>query len=392
MLPDADTRVPTWDVLGPLLIATAAEGLAWGWLLGVETAGWYANPGVLVGVHTLTIGVVVMAMVGAGWQLVPVVTAVPWGRFYPARWVNGGLLIAFPGLLWGFGHPGTMMGAAVLAVGALLVRSAAIILALRQGARLAVRLWLVMAELCLWAGLGVGLMLWLARSGHGVGLDTWTWLHRHVALLLGGWVGGWIVGLGSLLLPMFAVSREPSPVVLGVAGLCWFTGIFVGSWPLWIVGVVLGPGALLLSLARGLRLGAPMVQAGLGVLGLVSAAALLRWGPPDQAVRVALALGVLPLIHGVAQRIVPFFLWTSYLAPFAPRAPAASGLLPVRYVPVQAGLSLVGGLTWVLGWEPVGALLLLLGALAQGALLLSAAWAALRARNALLALPGMGIK
>lgn len=390
-----DTRVPAGHVLLPLLVAGAGEGVGWGLLATVPAGtGWFGDPRLLAGVHALTLGAVGLSLVGAGWQLVPVVTVRPWGRFYPARLVNGLLVLALPFLLLGFGRPGTAVVAVVPALLALGVRFLAVVWALRRGERPVHRAWLLLAELAAAAGLGYGLLLWLARSGTAAGIDPWSGVHRHAALLLGGWVGGWIVGVGALLLPMFAIAREPSPALLGVAAAAWFGGLGLGWAPLWALGAGLAAVLLLGTLLTGAKRGAPLLQAGVGIGGLLVAGGLVVAGRTEPAVAVALVLGVLPLVRGVAQRIVPFLAWTAWLAHAPARAPAAGTLLPARGAAIQAGLSLFGGLGWVLARAGVPALaapsaaLLLAGALLHLGLLVTAVARASRARLALDALPG----
>lgn len=390
-----DTRVPAGHVLVPLLVAAACEAVAWGLLATAPAgSGWFGDPRLLAGVHALTVGVVALSLVGAGWQLVPVVTVRPWGRFYPAPLVNGLLVLALPFLLVGFWRPGTAVLAALPVLLALGLRLLAVVGALRHGERPVHRAWLLLAEHAAAVGLTYGVLLWLARSGTAMGIDPWSGVHRHAALLLGGWVGGWIVGVGALLLPMFAVAREPSPVLLGVAGAAWFGGLALGWAPLWAAGAGVAALLLLGTLLTGAKRGAPLLQAGVGTGGLLVAGGLVAAGRAEAAVTVALVLGVLPLVRGVAQRIVPFLAWTAWLAHAPSWAPAAGALLPARGAAIQAGLSLLGGLGWALARASIPALaapaaaLLLAGALLHLGLLGVALARASRARLALDALPG----
>lgn len=398
MAPDDGTLVPAGRVLGPLAVAAGAEAVAWAWLLraGTLAPGWYGRPDLLVGVHLLTVGVVALAIVGAAWQLVPVVTARPGARL-PGVAVLGALALAFPGFLHGLHSPGGVVGtaSAALLVLALAVRAAAILAALARGARPAARAWLAAAELSLGVGLFLAAELWLARSGLLTGVDAWTVLPRHAAWMLAGWVGGWIVGVGSVLLPMFAVSREPRPALLTLAGALWYGGLVTGSAAVWSAGAASALGLLLWSVATGLKRSLPMAQAGLGLVGLLAALGLAPFAPGELTFTIALVLGVLPLVRGVTQRILPFLLWTHLFADRPDRAPAPEALVPRRLPMAQVLLSTLGALGVAAGrlalpdLARLGAGLALAGALCHLAILTHAArvaWAGWQRRHTL---PGL---
>lgn len=392
---DGDTRVPAGHVAVPLVAAAVFELVAWSLFAGVSPqAGWFGHPRLLAAVHALTLGVVALSIVGVGWQLVPVVVARPWGWFYPARVVNLLLVASLPFLLLGFDRPGVAVAAAVPVLAAFGVRALAVGWALRRGPRWVHRAWLLVAELTALVGLACAAGLWFSRSGAELGVDPWAGVHRHAVLLVGGWVGGWMAGVGSLLLPMFAVAREPPAGLLALAGVAWFAGLALGEPMVWALGAGGVGVALGVALATGASAGAPLRQGGAGLLGLLVAVGLLLAGREEGAITVGLVLGLLPLTRGVAQRIVPFLAWTAWLSHAASRAPAARTLLPARGAAVQAVLSTLGGLGFVLGrsgYPPLylpGLVLLAGGALLHLGVLLVALSRAARARLALQALPG----
>lgn len=397
MGPDDDTRVPPGHVLPLLLLGAAVEPVAWALLVGHAPAGpgWFGDGRLLAAVHLLTVGVVAASMLGAGWQLVPVVTTRRPRGFGLAPLVNALFVLALPPLAWGFVHPGQAVTGGWLLLAALAVRAVLVLAALARGQRPATRLWLAAGELCLIAGASLGGLLWASRAGVVGGVDPWATLHRHAALLLGGWVGGWVVGLGSLLVPMFAVAREPRPALLVLAAVPWFAGIVLGLPVLWAVGALIAVATLLGALAGGFKAGAPLLQVGGGLVGgLVGAGALLL-GEEDLAVAAALVLGILPVVRGMAQRIVPFFLWTAWLSHAPARAPAAGTLLPARAAAVQAALSGVGAVLLLVsrrvlpGAGEVAVGLLLAGSLLHLGLLLLTLLRARRARAHLDAIPGL---
>lgn len=347
----ARTLVPL-SLVAPLAgVAIAGELLFWGLALGTDAldAGWYGRGSLLAAVHTLTLGTLAAAIVGIGWQVTTVIVASGWSpraqRTIP--WVNRAFLLGAAGTVIAIPSPGILGSiAATVAIGALLVRSALVLGMLvrdgvvrggaaQGGGRPEARAWIATAEACLWVGLALAGALWAGRAGHPVFDNPLGILRLHVALLLGGWVGGWIVAAGSLLLPMFAVAREPPAWLSRAVLVGWIAGLLSGVGPLLAVAA-LGIGVLLgVPLLRGVRAGPALRQALLGCVGI--AAAPLA-GTPDAIVAIALLLGVLPILRGVAQRILPFLLWNHAFS----RTPAPPGLLPRRGAAVQLGLSVAG--------------------------------------------------
>lgn len=377
MAAEQHTLVPPGPVLIPLGCAALAEGVAWALALAPGTLGpgWYGRTSLLVVVHTLTLGVVAASILGAGWQLIPVITARPWRP--PAGALTALFLAGLPLLLAGLafpGLPGTIGGVLVLL--ALLGRSLLVLGALLSArGRPVARAWLVGAELCLWLGLGVAAALWAGRIGHPVFQDPLRAVAWHAALLLGGWVGGSIIGYGSVLLPMFFVAPEPAPAVLAVGGALWFGGIAAGSTSAWSLGALLVAATLARALWRGLR--RAFGQAAFGLAGLALLPALLAWLRTDaraaeMVFAAALTLFVLPILRGMAQKIAPYLIW-AHMNPGLPVPPAPP---LARW---QAWISAAGAVLLVASRAPlgdpvaaaqpaaasVGAGLLLLGAIAQ---------------------------
>lgn len=368
MGPDLRTLVPPAPVLIPVAMAALLEPLAWVVSLSPTALdpGWYGRPSLLLAVHALTVGAAATAILGAGWQLVPVITARPWRP--PAGIVTGVFLCGLPLLaagLWAPGPVGTA-GATLVIVG-LLARSVLVIWALaRAKGRVVTRAWLLGAELCLWAGLGVAASLWAGRLGHPVFADPVAAVALHVALLLGGWVGGSIVGFGSVLLPMFAVAAEPSAVILGVAGCLWFGGALTGNPWVGAAGALLVALAIGRTLLGGLR--AKLAQPLFALAGLAGTAVMLPFAPGDVIVAGALTLFTLPMLRGLGQKIAPYLVWAR-LSTGAPIPPAP------RFAAIQPWLSGAGGVALVVGrllgspLAQAGAVLLLAGSLVHIAVL-----------------------
>lgn len=404
MRPDGDTLVPGGLVAWPAAAALVAEGVAWCLLLGGVPSAWYGLPHVLAAIHLLVLGALGVSVVAYGWQLVPVVTAqAPPGWWSPlARAVNGGLVVGVATLCAGMALLPSWLavaGGALVAL-SLVVRSAAVTAVLiRASGRVAQRLWLIAAELCLLAGLGLGALLLSGRMGAPVLESPLPGISWHASVLLLGWIGGWVAGVGSILLPMFAVAPPPRSWALGAAGLAWYAGLALGAPWIWAAGAVLLLGGFGHSLAR--RVGAPSAGvwvAGLGLSGLLVVAALALRSMGAAAVVAIIALVALPVLRGVSLRIGPFLVWAHQLAGFGARAPAVASLVP-GWAPWVAGpAALVAGALVVLGVAldarlatVVGAGIAVVGVLTQAGVLGGAWVRAVRARARLDAIPGMEV-
>ncbi len=403
--PPAATLVPLGLVALPMGVGLLAE-LA-GWLVVAAGAplhaGWYGWPALLLGVHLVVIGGLLLPVLGAGWQLTPVVTATPlppWALAV-ARGAGPAVVLGASCLWIGLAGP-TLLGAvgAALVIAGLVARSltVAALLARARG-RVGVRAWLLGAEAASWVGLGYAAALYAGTLGHPVLADPVAGIGRHVALLAVGWIGGWEIGLAGLLLPMFALGREPPPGLLLVAGLLWFGGLAAAAPALWAAGAALAVVLLLRSLlgaARGLvHAGPGLVQASGALVGLsaVAVGAVSGAVAPHVLVAAAFVLWLLPLQHGVAARVVPFLLWARVLAGRSSAAPTS--LVDARVAWAQAAAGVVGGLLLVGGLavavEPLaraGAALLALGAALHLATVAGAGRNVFRAWRAAVALPG----
>ena len=95
----------------------AALGVAW---LGPELAGHYYHPRLLALTHTVTLGWITLAIMGASYQLIPIVLERPIWSERLARWQLAILAVAVTGMVAHF-HLGTWPGlaaaAGLLAVG-----------------------------------------------------------------------------------------------------------------------------------------------------------------------------------------------------------------------------------------------------------------------------------
>jgi hypothetical protein len=367
MMPAPGRGVSPMLPLSYLMTALAAfvlAALAVPWL-APELAGHYYQPRVLALTHTMTLGWITLTIMGASYQIVPIVLGRPIWSERLARWQLaltaagiGGLVGHFfigqwPGLLWA-------AGLVTLGVGLHVVNA---VLSVRGLAS-----WTFTARLVALAHVGLGLT---ALFGTLLGVDKvvrilpgslFPNLHAHVHLALLGWVLPMVIGVAARVYPMFLLAREPA----GWPGRVQLWGLGVGV-PAVVLGilasrVLLAAGALAVAAAvlahvawvhdmvRGRR--RPALDWGLrfvltGALALVPATALgvalaldVLAGPRVALAYAALALGgwASLTISGMLLKIVPFLVWYRAYGPRVGREPVPS--LPQLGWPAGEGVAL----------------------------------------------------
>ena len=367
MMPAPGRGVSPMLPLSYLMTALAAfvlAALAVPWL-APELAGHYYQPRVLALTHTMTLGWITLTIMGASYQIVPIVLGRPIWSERLARWQLaltaagiGGLVGHFfigqwPGLLWA-------AGLVTLGVGLHMVNA---VLSVRGLAS-----WTFTARLVALAHVGLGLT---ALFGTLLGVDKvvrilpgslFPNLHAHVHLALLGWVLPMVIGVAARVYPMFLLAREPA----GWPGRVQLWGLGVGV-PAVVLGilasrVLLAAGALAVAAAvlahvawvhdmvRGRR--RPALDWGLrfvltGALALVPATALgvalaldVLAGPRVALAYAALALGgwASLTISGMLLKIVPFLVWYRAYGPRVGREPVPS--LPQLGWPAGEGVAL----------------------------------------------------
>jgi hypothetical protein len=381
-----------------LVAATVAFALATGavpWLAR-ELAGHYYHPRLLALTHTVTLGWITLTIMGATYQLVPIVFERPVWSERVARWQFVSVVTGVAGMVAHFAigrWPGLLWSATLLALGVAL-HLLNVTLSLRGLVR-----WTLTARLMALAlaGLGAttvfGALLAVDRVWKvlpGALLPT---LHAHFHLALLGWVMPIVLGVSARVYPMFMLAAEPG----GWPGRVQLWGVAAGA-PLVVVGLLALPalvpvGALAVAaaalaharwtfaLARarrrpaldwGLRLALAAVAFLLPATALGLALAFdLAGGPRWSLAYAVLALGgwVSLTIAGMMWKIVPFLVWYRVYAPRVGREP----------VPTLAQLS------WPAA-EGAAACLLTGGMLALAAALLAGEAAWIRAAGALVTL------
>jgi hypothetical protein len=241
----------------PFRYFTAAVGfhvLAWVTLfIGAgELADYSGGPGfILAALHLLTLGVLVMTVMGASFQLLPVATRQPLEQIWPTRiafWMfapGTGLLalgmIDLNGSYLYFGAGGVSLGLLIFAVlTALNLRRA-------SGMKIvAVHGWASLLALIVFVSLGLSLIADF-RQGFLDDREMFTLIHMVAAIF--GFMGMLVFGFSFILIPMFVLSRNlpiwPSRLEAGLS----FVAVFVAILSLYLSiysGIV---AAILLGLA-----------------------------------------------------------------------------------------------------------------------------------------------
>jgi hypothetical protein len=380
-------------VCAAIAFLVAAPGIAW---LAPELAGHYYHPQLLALTHVVTLGWVTLAIMGASYQLIPVVLERPIWSERLARWQLAILAVAVTGMVAHFQlgtWPGLAAAAGLLAIG-IGLHLLNIGMSLRGFTR-----WTFTARLVVLAygGLALtalfGLALAVNRAWPFLPGPPFPTLHAHVNLALLGWVAPMILAVAARVYPMFFLAPAPRPwhsfvqlwglttgvpaVVLGLLGL---PGLLVAG-ALAVAAAATAHAAWICEMAGGRRrpgldwglrfvLTATAFLAPAAALGVAIAADRLA-GP-----RVALAYAVVVLggwvsltIVGMMLKIVPFLVWYRVYGPRAGREP----------VPTLAQLS------WPRA-EGLAYLLLIAGVVLLAAAVLAGEAAWIRAAGAVLAL------
>ena len=235
--------------------------------LGAALTGHYYHPRLLALTHVVTLGWVTLAIMGASYQLIPVVIERPLFSERLARWQLPALAAGVMGMVGHFwiGRWDGLAWAAALVGAGVLCHVINVALSVRGLARWSFTtrgVALALAGLALTAAFGVTLAITQGARGFPGGLLGAVHAHFHLALL--GWIAPMIVAVAARVYPMFLLAPEP------------------GGWG---ASIQLG----------GLGLGVPVVTAGLAL----GRPTLIVSGP----VAVAVALGAhVRWVAGFARR------------------------------------------------------------------------------------------
>jgi hypothetical protein len=317
-------------------------------LLAPELAGHYYHPRLTALVHTVTLGWITLSIMGASYQLIPIVLERPVWSQRLARWQFWILAVGIAGMVAHFyigRWPGLLLAAVMVAAGvAMHLVNAALTLRSVERWRLTAR-FIAMA----FTGLGLtvlfGALLAADRIWKFLPGSFFPTLHAHFHLALLGFVAPVVMGVAARVYPMFLLAPEASgwPERVQFWGLAFgVPGVVTG-----LLGVpaLLVPGAIAVAAAAAAHLTwvsrmardrkRPALDWGLrfvltgsafliaaGTVGLGLAFDLLS-GPRAALAYAVLALGgwVSLTIVGMMLKIIPFLVWYRIYSPLAGRAP-----------------------------------------------------------------------
>lgn len=167
------------------------------------------SPPTIALAHVGTIGVLLMGMMGALYQMIPVVAGTPVPAIRLAHGVQISLLIGLTGFIWRlFGGSAFAMTLASYSLGIALlgfllpVGWSLINPATRNETTLGMRI----AVITLAAIAIMGLIMSRGYTGSGFPENRFLWIQVHLGLALLGWVGGLIVSVSWQVVPMFYLA------------------------------------------------------------------------------------------------------------------------------------------------------------------------------------------
>lgn len=316
--------------------------------LAPELAGHYYHPRLTALAHTVTLGWITLSIMGASYQLIPIVLERPVWSERLGRWEFWILAVGIAGMVAHFyitRWPGLLMAAAMVGAGAAMhLVNAAMTLRGVEKWSFTARL-IVMAFTGLWLTIVFGVILGADRIWKFLPGAFFPTLHAHFHLALLGWVAPMVIGVAARVYPMFLLAPEPS----GWPERVQFWGLALGV-PLVVTGLLgapalLVPGAIAVAAAAAAHLtwvsrmardrkrpaldwGLRFVLTGSTFLIAVAAAGLalafdLLSGPRAALAYAVLALGgwVSLTIVGMMLKIIPFLVWYRIYSPLAGRAP-----------------------------------------------------------------------
>ncbi len=366
---------------GILLLAIGAPALRSG---GV--------PASLALTHLGTLGVLGSVMIGALYQMAPVVAGAPVPAIRLAHGVQAAWVVGLGALVTGFllGGP-AWFDAAALGLGAALAGFLGPVAVgmLRAKASTWTSRGMRLALVGLFVAGGLGLAFATLRGGHPAvthapGFDVARWRLGHFGLGLTVWVGGLLAAVSWQVLPMFYLAPEvpPSrqratfaatassllavPLVLGLGGPrgALIAALAPAAVAAWLVHPAL---ALPRVRARQRKRRDETANAWMAALACGPAVAALagaavglddpRWGVACVWLAVWGWAGL--AVHGMLCRIVPFLVWFHRLSPLVGKAPvpAVRQLMPQDRIRAALGAHAasvgLGLLAIGTGWDPL---------------------------------------
>lgn len=192
-----------FHVVAWALLAASAE----------DVADFSGGPGlVLSAVHALTLGVFMMTVMGASFQLLPVATGMSLAAAWPCRAASWLYIPGITALLYGFavGEHALMVGGGVISIAAMIIFAALVGDVLRRSrGKLKLPLmysWGGLVSLLALTALGFAM---IADQEHGFLPGVVDLRLAHMVIAVYGFMGMTVAGYSHILVPMFALSQAP---------------------------------------------------------------------------------------------------------------------------------------------------------------------------------------
>lgn len=337
--------------------------------------GQYADARVVGGLHWLTLGWLSISIFGA----LRVFSGVALGSSAHHRWLSGVVwfcwslgAVLFPVGLMMF-LPKLIMGGITLIFIALVFFSIHFIPVLWKASRgTLTRVYLCVALLSLWCVFWLGAGAGFLRAGWVAWPLPEGYFQAHLLVALFGWVGSTVVGVGSHLIPMFALSNNPKQWAVKSAlpfwvciPFCATIGAFYPNPFLWIGWSVAGIGSLLWGIQVYFYFDTKLRKEkdwGLFMAGGATVWLVVSWpilwfvenighGSKIGVVGIFLVCWLTLFTLGIYHRVVPFLVWFQRFANKMGKEPVprVKDMIHNRLAFLTTCFALIGAVIWVCG-------------------------------------------
>lgn len=222
--PDKDTTLEALSHFGMALVFLIVGLLALVWNSARLASGDFADLRVIGGLHFITLGWLSLSIFGALRVFTGVALGtqgfgnklVPWTRSF---WAIGAFLLPV-GLIFELSRFITI-GASLIGV-SLILFTIHLLPALLRSHRGGLTKWfLLIALVSLWGTYSLGYLAAMIRAEHPMLALPSGYFSAHILFAVFGWVGSTIIGVGSHLIPMFALSKETTRIPVNIALAFW---------------------------------------------------------------------------------------------------------------------------------------------------------------------------
>jgi len=322
-------------------------------------------------VHTYMIGFVMMVIIGAMGQLSVVVGEIHHRCPKLFGWIGpllgAGTVILVSGFYYDFSF--LPYGGGVIGIGLSLFAFNLFITLAHSRRRTSITRSMQWSTFFLGIGLGIGIVMALGYAGRA-DIDPLLWRMSHIFALFGGYVMINIMGVSTVLLPMFGACDRPSDndytisfYTMSLSVMTIIVSALIHSRGLELSGLLLGIGSVVYYMYRVYRIFTSKKRRYSDIwersVAVAFAALVLAMGIGSYALLSGNEKGIILafwfltagflgfLITAHLYKIVPFLVWFERYAPLIDErdVPMLHQLLPERWANLQWGLALSGLIT-----------------------------------------------